>query len=426
MSGFITQNRSTITKLYSDIGTGPAGLNNFANLTSDQTTTSFRSSVQDFRQELSVDSKVTYNPFINTNPDDKTDRGHVFSTVKRVEILNRPKADLSSESVYPFIHGWKGPLYPLVKSGLVVDFPQLSPMSSNDVKVYGQLAIAKCEPTLPEASLSTFLSEIFFADQELPHVKYDDILKFQVGLGHLSSHGRDAFLSTNFAWLPFCNDLRKLMNAVKNSYKIMSQYKRDSGRVVRRRFRFEPVSTYKTTTNSTGDVWSPYAMPEKTGSSHDAIYEQSLKTEIWFSGAFMYYLPVTDSLLHKMEYYDRLADRVLGSDFTPLTIWNIAPWSWLLDWKLDLGSAISIANSMSEHNLVLSYGYLMRKQTALNKLTVPGLSFVKSGKLGPVSRTLSVVMKERFQATPYGFGIDPGTFSATQLAILVALGIKRE
>lgn len=394
-------------------------------LRSDQATTSFRSSVQDFAQDSSNFGQVTYNPFFATNPDDKSDRGHEFHTIKRTESVDRMKCDFSQPN-FPFINGWKGPGIPFNRSGFTVDFPQLSPLSLNDIKYYGTKAIAQCEPTYPAANLSLFLGEIFFADKELPHVSMSDLKYASLGGGSVPKHLGKAAINAEFAWVPFMSDITKAMKAVQNSYKIIAQYRKDSDKIVRRRFKFEPVVDYSESTSSNGDIYSPYQLAEASGSSHEATYSQYLRTEMWFSGAFMYHLPVPDSLLHKFEYYSQLANRVLGSDITPQTLWNLAPWSWLVDWKIDIGSALGLANDMSHNSLVLRYGYLMRRQTAVNKLIIPGLRYIGTGKLGPVTRTLSVVQKERVRATPYGFGINPDQFTTEQNAILLALGLSKE
>ncbi len=394
-------------------------------LRSDQATTSFRSSVESFAQDEQNFGKVTYNPFFETNPDGKLDRGHEFYTQKRTESVSRMKCDFSQPN-FPFINGWRGPAIPYVKSGFTVDFPHVEKMDANAIKYYGTLAIAQCEPTYPQASLSTFLGEIFLADRELPRISFDDIQRARLGGGTVTQHLGKASLSAQFAWLPFISDITKLMKNVQNTYKIIKQYERDSDKIVRRRFRFEPVITERTRSTSNGDIYSPYPMTEATGSDHEANYSEYTRTEMWFSGAFMYHLPVTDSFLHKLEHYNTLANQVLGSDFTPQTIWNLAPWSWLVDWKVDIGQAIGLSNDMTKNSLVLRYGYLMRKTTATNILTVPGLKYFGVPKLGPVSRTLSVVTKERYKATPYGFGINPADFSIQQYEILASLGFSRD
>jgi len=426
MSGFITQNRSNITKLYSDLGLGPDGITHFGDLISDQATYSFRSSVRDTAQDDALSGQVTYNPFLDTSRDSNTDRGHEFWTVKREQTLSMPFHDFKAQADYPFINGWKGPVLPYISGPYEpFGFPTVEPMSTNDIIYYGTSAIAQCRPTNPAASLSTFLGEIFIADRELPKVKYDDILRIQTGGGKLSDIGKGA-LNVQFAWLPFCNDLKKLMYAVKNSYKIMSQYKKDSGKTVRRRFVFPVLEKYEGNdqTYSTGHIFSPYPMQETSDSSHDATWIQYSRTEIWFEGQFTYLIPIPDTILKKFEYYDRLANRVLGCDFSAQTVWNLQPWSWLVDWRADIGSSIGLSDSMSRDNLVLRYGYLMRKVSAVNTLTVPGLHFKGSKALGGVSTTFSLVRKERHKATPYGFGINPEDLTPEQIAILVALGIS--
>jgi hypothetical protein len=154
--------------------------------------------------------------------------------------------------------------------------------------------------------------------------------------------------------------------------------------------------------------------------------DTSLQQEIWFKGAFMYFANHSDTVSGKFEEFGRKANLVLGQNLTPETLWELAPWSWLVDWVLNVGDAMSNYTRFQNNNLVLRYGYLMRKTTAINTFTVSGLRFKAGNKdPGPVSRSFVEVTKERYKATPFGFGLDPGTFSSEQWAILAALGLSK-
>jgi len=107
---------------------------------------------------------------------------------------------------------------------------------------------------------------------------------------------------------------------------------------------------------------------------------------------------------------------------TPALLWELTPFSWLIDWFANIGTLISVNQALQENNLVLRYGYLMQKNTALVTIAHPGYPFY-TGHTGPLSATLTYEWKQRVRATPYGFGINTATLSASQWAILAALGL---
>jgi hypothetical protein len=427
MSGDVTQSR-VLSKTIEGYYTNPVGsvIGFPVELPSDQTTRSFRSSVQDDQQDVEAFETVTYNPFFGTDPDDSSDRGHQFWTRKRVTTLYPEK--IVMDPVYSFqkLHFEGAPVPYLTGSGgITPDFATVNLISDNDLKYWGTLAISKCEPTNPAASLSTFLGEIFLADKELPQFRSDDWLRLLTGGGHITDLLGSTALLGEFGFRPFLNDVTKLMKNVQKSYKLIQQYKKDAGKPVRRRYTFAPQVDFEDMDMSTyvGHLSLPYPYSD-VGVAESVKYTKYLRTEYWFSGSFTYALPIGDDLLNRFARYDTLANQVLGSDFTPLTLWNITPWTWLIDWFADVGSAISISDSMVQHGLVLRYGYLMRRQTSTNELTLTNIALPRGVKR-TVTKTFSHVVKERWRSTPYGFGLDPAGFSPEQIAILISLGLSR-
>jgi len=146
----------------------------------------------------------------------------------------------------------------------------------------------------------------------------------------------------------------------------------------------------------------------------------------WFSGAYVYHLPVGNDVLGRLERYAALADHLLGVSLNASTIWELAPWSWMADWWGDIGAVMSNSSAVSSNGLVMKYGYLMRQTDEFNRFVIPeGLMFKRKISTGPVSSTFTRVTKERRKATPYGFGVDLKTLSPFQWSILGALGLTR-
>jgi hypothetical protein len=75
-------------------------------------------------------------------------------------------------------------------------------------------------------------------------------------------------------------------------------------------------------------------------------------------------------------------------------------------------------------SLVMRWGYIMCHYTCRDTYLAEGVS-LKGNASGPLTQTFITDVKKRVKATPYGFGLDTGSFSERQWAILGALGISR-
>jgi hypothetical protein len=125
-----------------------------------------------------------------------------------------------------------------------------------------------------------------------------------------------------------------------------------------------------------------------------------------------------------MVEFERRANIVLGTRLTPDVLWNLAPWSWLVDWFGNVGDVSSNATALSNDNLVMRYGYLTKKVSVTYSYTCPDVRS-NGHKLGSVTTGLINTSLERRRATPYGFGIDLNGLSVAQWAILGALGLTK-
>jgi hypothetical protein len=115
----------------------------------------------------------------------------------------------------------------------------------------------------------------------------------------------------------------------------------------------------------------------------------------------------------------------------PELIWDLTPYSWLLDWFTTMGESIHNAHVYAPFSgkYTVDYAYLTTQQSVIQRtdlLRGPGVvpklrSFsVTSARAEQVS-----VAKWRDRATPFGFGTQLGSLSASQFAILVSLGLAK-
>jgi hypothetical protein len=148
------------------------------------------------------------------------------------------------------------------------------------------------------------------------------------------------------------------------------------------------------------------------------------KTEWWFSGAFTYFVETDSSVLNKLERFEQLGNKLLGTRLTPDVLWNLAPWSWLIDWFTTVGDSLSNVVSFQNDGLVMPYGYAMRR-TRITTVAQSRLVFrgTPEKELLTFRNTFVVDQKERVRATPYGFGLNLGSLNPRQWAILASLGL---
>lgn len=353
-----------------------------------------------------------------------TDIGGSFSSTKRYAYC-LPEAYRSFIDVIPvrttqtIVSKYRGPVTAL---GHVAEFPPALSSSELTLDAWGAKAIAACKPTNSKADASVFLGEIF--KEGLPQLVGSTLWRDRTRSA--LKKGSSEYLNVEFGWKPIANDIRKFYYGVKNADTILQQYRRDAGRVVRRRYDFPPVvSQSEMLINDQAKVFTNpsssymFADPSEYGKVY-RIHKQYTKR--WFSGAFTYYMPVYESaVLTRMS---QQYGHVLGLELTPETVWNLSPWTWALDWVSNLGSVISNASDYASDGLVLRYGYIMEHSINTYIYTWAGKTGLRSKAL-PSDVILVTETKQRRKATPFGFGLTWDGLSPRQLAIAAALGINK-
>lgn len=128
--------------------------------------------------------------------------------------------------------------------------------------------------------------------------------------------------------------------------------------------------------------------------------------------------------------------KLLGAEPDLNTIWQLAPWSWAVDWFSNASQFVTNLQNYLNFGSILRYGYVMETTTVTD-------TFYAGAKTGIVLNpddwrvlntppypaitpvTLRTTVKKRVKANPFGFGISWEGLSPIQLAIAAALGITR-
>jgi len=429
MAGYFTDKRTLnyhsgrYTQKFSNQSVSTVG--NFGDFTGDQTTTSYRTNrfvplvragdVRDGPTPLEI---LEGAPLGNLGKN-IGDTGHTFSTEKKRSgtthydyFYGKPYSNKLGDS------GYRGPLW--CWNFATPQYPTLPTWSVSDQNFFGSQAIRDTVPTGTSAHLAEALGQLA-AGQEIPRmIGFSLIPVLQSRLSSYKALGSE-YLNVQYGWLPFMKDLNELLFAVKNAQSILEQWKRDSGRIVRRS-RVYPQTQTAPSLDASGVSnlqWPNNPEFFAVASGKLQVYD-TLSVRYKFSGAYSYYVPDFDS--EPLASFGSQANHLLGLKLTPSVLWELTPWTWLLDWMGNVGNILFNASAFSQDNLVMRWGYLQRHTIATRSHILDGIQFIGKPKL-TVANTFSIDKKERIRSTPYGFGLNPATFSTRQWTILGALGL---
>lgn len=377
------------------------------------------------------DGSGTRNPYVQG-----ADVGGVFDSLSVIHDTPVVRAELASVDRSFIWDSYSGDLCayhlfsvpdnettPMGPSQIVSNLP-LPVQPLGERIVLGGSAISRAAPARPEAGLTVSLIElvrdgvpsILSQTAKLRH----DPRSLEANASAFRGMGKD-YLNLEFGWKPFVADIRAMAQAVVNQERILADLTRNSGRRVRRRYEFAPV----TTSTEDYDSFKPWPL-QGSNLLVQASHRRSTSTtrRTWFAGEFIYRVPKLDGI----GGVGAKARHLLGLDLTPSTLWNAAPWTWLADWQSNAGDVLANISAMSADDLVMRYGYLMQASEYKVTSTHSGLSPAGgvSGSLpSTLSSTVTYSWKTRIRASPFGFGLTTEDFTPRQWAVLAALGISR-
>lgn len=296
----------------------------------------------------------------------------------------------------------------------------------DDVSDYGAAGWNRFRPTKSGADLGVFLGEI----KEVPRMLrttargFKDIWKSMGGspTGFGPKSVANHWLNTQFGWFPFLGELRDFYRSCANLDKALKQLRRDNGRWVRRggviTGDVDSEVVYEQETSS--GLWPSPSTSLFTGSPYGSgSTVRTVERKIWFEGAFRYWIPGKPGSL---RWNANAVSLIFGLRPSPSLVWELTPWSWLIDWVSDVGDAIANLSSIHFDNLCAKYAYCMGHTTV--KTVYTGKANYLTGP-ATASWSYSLDCKTRVEASPFGFGLTSLEFSTRQWSILAALGITR-
>jgi hypothetical protein len=300
---------------------------------------------------------------------------------------------------------------------------------------YGSTAISRCLPTSPVVDMPVAFAELF--REGVPNYIGRQLLnRRSVSASQLSGE----YLNYEFGIRPFLADLEAFWHATRRAKELLRQFANNSGKLIRRRYNFDPYYEQNTVTSVEPDAGGAqhflepnrgiHYLPDFGGSWGTREITTTRFNERWFSGAFTYYLPgVGDDIWSNLE-RDYAEMRYLYGGFGVSTVWNLIPFSWAADWVTNVGDVLTNIDRFANDGLVMPYGYVMERSEVRVDRTVrdarlgnvdPNLSIPVPDE---VKTSLRIVSMRRRKATPYAFGLDQSEFTDRQWAIIGALGLS--
>jgi len=281
----------------------------------------------------------------------------------------------------------------------------------------GSTAISRVLPTNPVGDASVFLGEL---REGLPSVIGKDLFKSRFldprKLG-------DEYLNVEFGIKPLISDLQKFATAATQSDKIVQQLRRDSGKRVRRSYSFPDIVSVTETVSADPPVGgnNTYLYAGTWATSRTTTVTTSYK----FDGAFTYHMDLGDSLHSRIARIATEARLLYGADLSASTLWNLSPWSWMVDWGINMGDVLSNMSAFSKDGLVMPYGYIQKHVVSETITRTYGGRYLNGGAPRLFEHKSGFETKMRIKATPFGFGFNMSGATPRQLAIIAALGLSR-
>jgi hypothetical protein len=329
---------------------------------------------------------------------------------------------------------------------------------------YGPEGFSRYRPRKPVIGLGQALAEV----RELPRMFKDayDLLTDIKNIDSLdglyeflsdtSTTGPSSYVALQFGWKPFIKDVTDGLRLRENTHNAWNQAVRDHDKSVRRQgvLKHESEITSVTQSKSTsqmrarmtdltpligggGNGGYSFLINKNThiefepGTQKFVLSADSLH-DVWFSARFKtFFPPLQRSYVQSFAEIGAYLD-LWGLSITPKLLYDLVPWSWLVDWTSNLGSIID--NYSNDDSVVAEYAYVMEHTATVysSSIKLRGTRyFYGDGTYRTDNRGLTLKSKLicesklRTEASPYGFALDPSSFSARQWSILGSLGLLK-
>ncbi len=298
--------------------------------------------------------------------------------------------------------------------------------------------IASANPWKPKASLAQTIIELLSGD--IPTVT-KNLRKHLYNLQSAKRTAGSDWLNIQFGWVPLVNDIRATIEVLLKLHMLLlgsDSYRRTRAGDLGSWSRFT-TTPYSRDVSMSGPFSTSFASPywkdyQQTGTPLLApgwlpVGEWSRSTRITADFRFTAKYHRGAQPNGRERGYIERATELLGLEVTPAVLWELTPWTWLLDWASNLGSLASNLSLLDWSNVLLDYAYLTFFVKTESSISWKGPTVSDSGRFivnhPYLAQGYTSEEKIREQASPYGFSVNWDGLSPFQLSILAALGMSR-
>jgi len=328
----------------------------------------------------------------------------------------------------------------------------------------GTSFIKSTNPIQSQVNLLSDIAEAFASKELLPALLGKQI----VGSAVDPRKRRDLIRSTGgeylnyiFGYKPLADDIAKVGVLIDTVNSMIDQWIKDSGTIVRRRRKVpgdwsvveDRVIPSGTTLSSTSiNFPTPGAFQNvpnvadwsAIGNSSGGVSNVDVRgfgtrrviSELTFSAGYMYdvsrmFLPVEGGsaaeLMSNATVRDGLWDIAFGLDSASIAtaLYDATPFSWLLDWFVNVGDVIDNFRGLQARGVQMLWGYMCETafmesyyEYVLTWKPTDTVFFRTNGFCAQKAVT-------RIRATPFGFGTTFGSLTSSQSATLAALAAAK-
>lgn len=245
----------------------------------------------------------------------------------------------------------------------------------------------------------------------------------------------DAYLNNQFGMVPFIGDLLGLIDLGSRVDRELSRLERENGKPIHRRLQLYQDSGTSLLGTQSGiangglaPVLSSFCYAPVTGNLKMGFQDVLMwEKEITFEGEFLFHFP---DKFRDPAFRTELGLQLMGVIPNLHVMYQLTPWTWLIDWFSSAGAVVSNMTLMNKYHQVAKYAYVMcheKYTTTRNASTEIKVGPFPSTQKAQVFCTAQEVReyKSRVAASPYGFGLTWDGFSPYQLSILAALGVSK-
>jgi hypothetical protein len=299
--------------------------------------------------------------------------------------------------------------------------PSFSSMPLGDGDAWGSAAYNRMLPTKPVNPLFNMVYEL----KDLASMARSLKSFWEFKLGDARRDLSKRFLEQTFGWQPLVSDVMRLVNTQAQVSKRIEWLIRNNGKWTSRRV------TMKDETNLTQSDWTyDYAaiqplmvtqMYVLTPKYRDSLY---VRDKVWATAQFKYFLPDVPLGLDPRFVLKR---RLQGNYVSVDQIYAAIPWTWLVDWALNLSQVLENTGSGVADRICARRFFIMREQERVKIRQASALMRGYGGStVVPIecSAWQRDLNQSRIRGSPF-YPVNPNALSGMQYAILGAIGASR-